>query len=78
MQALLGVREAANALGVHENTLRRWADKGLIKPVVNPTGVRRFRREDVAALHARMYEGLAPLKTSEDVVPVTHITPVDA
>jgi excisionase family DNA binding protein len=77
MSALLGVREAASRLGVHENTLRRWAEKGYLKAVVNPTGVRRFRKEDIEAIHRRMYEGLAPLKVSDDVVRVRHVKPVD-
>ena len=77
MQALIGVREAATVLGVHENTLRRWVDKGFIKAVTNPTGVRRFRKEDVSALRDRMYAGLSSLSVSEDLVRVKHVTPVD-
>src|SRR2546425_3722878 len=57
MAALLGVREAANVLGVHENTLRRWAEKGYLKPVVNPSGVRRFRLDEIQRLRSRMYDG---------------------
>jgi excisionase family DNA binding protein len=53
--ALLGVREAARRLGVHENTLRRWESSGLIHAVRLPTGVRRFREEDVQRLHDEMH-----------------------
>jgi excisionase family DNA binding protein len=56
---LVGVREAASALGVHENTLRRWEQKGLIRAVKLPTGVRRFLREDIERLRKDMYDGLA-------------------
>jgi excisionase family DNA binding protein len=54
--ALVGVRRAADLLGVHENTLRRWEQKGLIKAVKLPTGVRRFRREDVERLRNEMWD----------------------
>jgi excisionase family DNA binding protein len=56
--ALLGVREAARRLGVHENTLRRWEQSGLIRAVKLPTGVRRFRAEDVERLHAEMHRAV--------------------
>jgi excisionase family DNA binding protein len=53
---LLQVRAAARRLGVHENTLRRWEENGLIQAVRLPTGVRRFRFEDVERLRAEIYE----------------------
>jgi excisionase family DNA binding protein len=61
--ALLGVREAARRLGVHENTLRRWEQTGLIRAVKLPTGVRRFREEDVERLHDEMHRGVAESDT---------------
>lgn len=51
---LIEVREAAKTLGVHENTVRRWADRGLIGHLRNPSGVRRLRAEDVDALRRQM------------------------
>ena len=56
--ALLGVREAARRLGIHENTLRRWEQTGLIRAVKLPTGVRRFRAEDVERLYEEMHRGV--------------------
>jgi excisionase family DNA binding protein len=53
---LLQVRAAARLLGVHENTLRRWEEAGLIRAVRLPSGVRRFRSEDVEALRVQIYE----------------------
>jgi putative resolvase len=53
--ALLGVREAARRLGVHENTVRRWEQSGLIHAVKLPTGVRRFRAEDIQKLVDEMH-----------------------
>lgn len=68
---LLQVREAARALGVHENTLRRWEEAGYIHAVRLPSGVRRFREEDVVATRRVMYEGLAPLKNSDELTSVS-------
>jgi DNA-binding transcriptional MerR regulator len=46
---LLGVRAAARELGVHENTVRNWADRGIL-PVAQllPGHHRGFRRFDPA------------------------------
>jgi putative resolvase len=62
---LLGVREAARRLGVHENTLRRWEKSGLIRAVKLPTGVRRFRAEDVERLHHEMHRAVDDAGTAE-------------
>ena len=75
--ALMQVREAAKALGVSENTIRRWEERGLIPAVRLPSGVRRFRPEDIEAAKERMYEGLPPLRESDDVVSVSKATPID-
>jgi DNA-binding transcriptional MerR regulator len=53
--ALMQVRAAARELGVHENTLRRWEEAGLVNAVRLPSGVRRFRPEDVARLRDQIY-----------------------
>jgi excisionase family DNA binding protein len=63
--ALLGVREAARRLGVHENTLRRWEKAGLIRAVKLPTGVRRFREEDVEQLYDEMHRAVADVESAE-------------
>lgn len=76
MAELMQVRQAARILGVSENTIRRWEDRGLLRAVRLPSGVRRFRPEDVEATRNRMYEGLAPLRESDDVVSV-EATPID-
>lgn len=67
---LLQVRQAALVLGVHENTLRRWEEKGLLHAVRLPSGVRRFDAREIEAVRARMYEGLPPMEESDDVVAV--------
>lgn len=50
MSTFISFREAAQRLGVHENTVRRYADRGLIRAVRLPSGVRRLRRSDVEAM----------------------------
>lgn len=48
---LLTVGEAADLIHVHINTIRRWADSGIIKSFrVGARGDRRFIREDVQKL----------------------------
>jgi hypothetical protein len=67
---LMKVRETAHTLGVHENTVRRWANAGLLRVVTLPTGVRRFRPDDVAKLRRSMYDrvGQAALNASSQQV----------
>ena len=76
MAELMQVRQTARVLGVSENTIRRWEDRGLLRAVRLPSGVRRFRPEDIEAARKRMYEGLAPLRESDDIVSV-EATPID-
>jgi excisionase family DNA binding protein len=52
--SLVSVREAAARLGVHESTVRRYADRGLIGLTRLPSGVRRLHRRDVEALATQM------------------------
>ncbi len=53
----LTIREAAARLGVHESTVRRYADRGLIGVKRLPSGVRRLSEADVAALAERIEGG---------------------
>ena len=46
-EKLLTISEAAERLGVHQNTLRSWADKGMVPVVKLPSGYRRFRPSDI-------------------------------
>lgn len=43
----LGLMLAAKRIGVHPNTLRRWADQGEIPVMVTPGGHRRFAMADL-------------------------------
>lgn len=79
---LMSVRKAARRLGVHDNTVRRYADRGLIRAVRLPSGVRRLRREDVEALSASpepvrsLDELLAPeiLRSDEEAAAFLRLT----
>jgi len=53
----LTIREAAYRLGVHESTVRRYADRGLIGVKRLPSGVRRLSEADVDALAKRIEGG---------------------
>ncbi|MFO7266234.1 MAG: helix-turn-helix domain-containing protein [Limnochordales bacterium] len=48
----LTLSDVAAMLGVHEGTVRRWADSGRLPSYRTPGGHRRFRREDVIAFLA--------------------------
>jgi hypothetical protein len=58
---LVNVRDTARILGVHENTVRNWEARGLLRAVHLPgSGFRRFAVDDVERLRAEMFEQLAP------------------
>jgi len=49
MRPLLTVREVARLLHVHENTVRRWSNKGIMPSLrIGQRGDRRFREDDIA------------------------------
>ncbi len=48
MDNMLTIREVSSLLHVHPNTLRRWADKGVIRSFcITPRGDRRFMYQDI-------------------------------
>ena len=52
---MLTVREVARLLHIHSNTVRRWADQGIIRAYrITRRGDRRFRREDIARFLAEL------------------------
>jgi excisionase family DNA binding protein len=51
IDAFLTTSQAARVLNVHENTIRRWADVGIIKAYrLGSRGDRRYRIQDVRRL----------------------------
>lgn len=53
------VRRAATLLGVHENTLRNWADRGIIRMIQLPgSGFRRVPIAEVERLQAEMWRDM--------------------
>jgi hypothetical protein len=58
---LLNVRDTARILGVHENTIRNWEERGILRALHLPgSGYRRFAAQDVERLRTEMFEQLAP------------------
>jgi len=52
--SLLTVAEAARVLRIHPNTLRSWADKGLVPVVKLPNGYRRFAPAEIDQVRRTM------------------------
>lgn len=60
-EALTTLKDAANYLGVHPNTVRRWADAGILPARRLPTGVRRFHFGELTEFYNQMYlKGVPP------------------
>lgn len=53
---LLTTREAARLLGIHENTMRAWADSGRVPAIRRPGGggLRRFDPEVIERIRREM------------------------
>jgi excisionase family DNA binding protein len=52
--SVLTVREVAEFLNIHVNTVRKWSNLGILQGYrIGPRGDRRFRREDVVAFLPR-------------------------
>jgi excisionase family DNA binding protein len=55
LDSMLTVREVAKLLNVHPNTLRRWADKGMIESFrITSRGDRRFVSRNIDQFLAEM------------------------
>ncbi len=58
---LLNVRATAERLGVHENTIRNWESRSLLRSIRLPgSNFRRFPREEVERMHREMFQSYAP------------------
>lgn len=65
------ISEAAERLGVHENTVRNWIDQGLLDGYRTPTGRRKLRLTGVERLEREMFG----VPTSVVEVTAFHDTP---
>lgn len=67
-ERLLNVRQAARLLGVHENTVRTWANSGRLTVALRlgPKRFRRFQPAEVARVRAAM-EAMADHREEDDV-----------
>ena len=69
---LLTVRETARRLGVHENTIRNWDERGVLTSIRLPgSGFRRFDADQVDRMQKEMFSHLAPATTGPEVTPRT-------
>ena len=49
-KVMLTTRDVAHLLGIHNNTVRRWSNTGILKSYhIGSRGDRRFKREDIDA-----------------------------
>ncbi len=51
---MVGISEAAKVVGVHPNTLRKWADDGLVPHLKLPSGYRRFSIAEMEAFRRQL------------------------
>ncbi len=63
----VSIKQAANELGVHENTIRNYFDRGVIVGYRLPSGHRKIGRDELDRIKAEVFE----LPTSFSEVPVT-------
>jgi excisionase family DNA binding protein len=67
MGSMLTLREVAELLHVHPNTLRRWSNDGRIKAYrITPRGDRRFKREEIARFLAELNDQADNWKKAEE------------
>ncbi len=60
----LELSAAADYLGVHFSTLRRWADEGQLPYIRTPGGRRRFQKSDLDAFLSSLHHGPEPFSTA--------------
>lgn len=63
------ISEAAERLGVHENTVRNWIDQGLLDGYRTPTGRRKLRLNSVERLQREMFGVPSPALELEEPRP---------
>jgi excisionase family DNA binding protein len=57
IKAMMTVKEVAQLLHIHVNTVRRWSDQGILRSYrITRRGDRRFKEEDIAHFLAEYAE----------------------
>jgi excisionase family DNA binding protein len=75
---VLNVRQAADLLGVHENTVRNWNKRGLLRGYKLPgSRYRRFPREEVERMRREMLEQYAPMTERMEDAPLVRAETAD-
>jgi hypothetical protein len=64
-QAKLTVMQGPRGLGVDEATVLRWEERGLLRAVRLPRGVRPIRAQDAAAIPPHSFTGFPPATEEE-------------
>jgi excisionase family DNA binding protein len=65
------IREAARLIGVHENTVRKWEERGIIRAVHLPgSGFRRVPAAEIKRIRDEMWRDL-PVEEDAGVVPAS-------
>ncbi len=54
---MVGIAAAAEMVGVHPNTLRKWADQGLVPHMKLPSGHRRFSVVEMEKFRCQLQVG---------------------
>lgn len=70
---MISIREAAERLQVHENTVRNWIDRGILDAVKLPTGRRRLLLAAVEQMERQLYA----VPTQVEVKPIQAPAPID-
>lgn len=72
---LITVREAARRLGVHENTIRNWEERGVLRAARLPgSGYRRFSAADIARMREEMLSQFGAPETEAPLAKVSKRT----
>ena len=68
--ALINVREAAARLGVHENTIRNWEQRGILRAIHLPvSNYRRFELSEIERMARETRSHLAPADEGYGIEP---------
>jgi len=60
---LLTVHDVSRILNIHVNTVRRWSNQGVFKPIrIGPRGDRRYRLKDLTDFLLTVESSLVPPK----------------